>query len=75
MLKELSKVQLPERFIDYLMLKRENGMGYHIVDIHLDGDHILKNREILNCTYLILQEGETIETDDIVEIFLSREEV
>lgn len=73
MLKELSKVRLPDKFIDYLMLKRENGMGYHIVNIHLDGDHILKEREVLNCEYLILKEGEDIKTEDIVEIFLYEE--
>jgi len=55
------------------MLKRENGMGYHIVNIHLDGDHILKEREVLNCEYLILKEGEDIKTEDIVEIFLYEE--
>lgn len=46
----------------------ETGMGYHIVDIILKNGRILRNRKILNSTYLVINPEESIHSEDIEDI-------
>lgn len=46
----------------------ETGMGYHIVDIILKNGRILRNRKIINGTYLITNPDESIDTDEIEDV-------
>lgn len=46
----------------------ETGMGYHIVDIILKNGRILRNRKILNGSYLVLDTEESIVAEEIEDI-------
>ena len=65
----MSKVQhLPQKFIDKLEKEPEDGMGYHIVDVHLESGVVLIDRTILNSKYLLLLPDEEIKTEEIINI-------
>ena len=64
-----NQIDLPEDVKLQLEGLPESGMGYHIVDILLKNDRVLKNRTIMNSSKLILNLDEDINTEDIVEIF------
>lgn len=49
----------------------ESGMGYHIVDIILKNGRILRNRKILNGSYLVLNTDDSIDAEEIEDIFIS----
>lgn len=66
-----TKIEIPENLSNKLVELPEQGMGYQIVDITLVDGTILKNRQIFNCTYLLLEEDESISVESIVEIDLS----
>ena len=66
-----NKVILPVEFVLQLELLPENGMGYHIVDIYLKNGSILKQKIVLNCEILKLDDSEDFAVDEIVELHLS----
>lgn len=51
----------------------ETGMGYHIVDIILKNGRILRDRKIINGTYLLVNQDESFVLDDIEDIVTSIE--
>lgn len=63
------KIELPEEIRDQLSGLPESGGGFHIVDILLKNNRVLKNRTILNSSKLILNPDEDIKPEDLVEIF------
>ena len=46
----------------------EAGMGYHLVSVKLKNGEVLNDRIILNCSLLVLNEGEEIKQNDILHI-------
>ena len=64
----MSKVKLPQKFIDRLIELPEDGMGYQIVYVTLIGGVVLDSREIVNSEYLLLLDKELIETEDIIDV-------
>lgn len=66
-----NRLILNSKFVEYLIEQPENGMGYQIIDIHLKNGVVLKNRIVLNSTYLRLDVNERITNDDIDLINLS----
>ena len=46
----------------------ETGMGYHLVSVRLKNGKVLNDRTILNCSLLVLNEGEKINQSDILDI-------
>ena len=63
-----NKLELSSKLTDYLSAMPEQGMGYQIVNITLKNGLILKERIILNSTYLILNENEQFNVEDIESI-------
>lgn len=66
------KVQLTDDQINYLSELPEQGMGYQIVDVFLKNGEVLKQRIVLNSTYLKLEENEDILLTDILKIELAQ---
>lgn len=65
-----NKLKLPDIFIKKLEKLPESGMGYQFVIIELKDGHELRDRVVINCSYLKLKEGEVLKVDDIREIEL-----
>jgi len=63
---ENSMVRLPNQFIESLLTKPENGMGYQIVDVKLKNGDVLKNKTVKNSSYLIC--NHSINPNDIESI-------
>ncbi len=65
-----SELKLSNKFSNYLGSLPEQGMGFQIVDIELENGNLLKDRVILNSTYIKLHENENIENKDIKSILI-----
>jgi hypothetical protein len=63
------ELKLTDEIISQLDVLPETGMGYHIVDILLKNDRILKRRTIINSSILLLNYDEEIKAEEIEEIF------
>lgn len=64
----MKKIKLEDKFITQLVLLPESGMGYQIVTVKLSDGRELKNRTVLNSEYLQLEDDESFNSKDIVEI-------
>jgi hypothetical protein len=64
------KVKLPEILIKKLILLPEQGMGYQIVNVTLKDGKVLKDRRVLNATFLLLKAEEEISTNEIQDVNL-----
>jgi len=62
------KLELSKKFINYLIDKPENGMGYQVVNVRLRGGEVLLKRIVVNSQYLILNESEELVIEDIEDI-------
>lgn len=67
-----NKIQLSEEQTKYLSELPEQGMGYQIVDVFLKNGEVLKQRVVLNATFLTLEENEDILLSDILKIKLAQ---
>jgi hypothetical protein len=65
-------VKLLDEQIKILEDLPESGMGYQIVNIALKSGKILKNRIVLNSTYLKVDKNEEISPKDIASINLKK---
>lgn len=65
-------LKLSYKFSKYLEDLPEQGMGFQIVDLELENGMVLKNRIVLNSTYLKLEKNELIENVDIKLIKLKK---
>ena len=63
-----NKIELSKKDSDYLSALPEQGMGYQIVMITLRNGQILNQRIVVNSTYLLLNEDEQLQIEDIVSI-------
>ena len=66
------KIQLSDKQIKLLEKLPEKGMGYQIVDVFLNNGKILKNRIVINSSFLTLEDNEEISPDDIMKIDLTQ---
>jgi len=64
------KIQLKEELSAYLSGLPESGMGYQVVDIILKNGQLLSKRTVLNSQYLLLENGENIDSDFIEKVEL-----
>ncbi|MBP1672994.1 MAG: hypothetical protein H6Q25_809 [Bacteroidetes bacterium] len=65
------KIQLSEKFVQQLMNTPETGMGFHQVDIYLNNGIVLRNKIVLNCSILILEDSIKIDPNEIEEIIVN----
>lgn len=66
----IKTIKLPNEVIEVIAKIPEDGLGYHLVSIELKNGKILKNRLVTNCEFLILEEKENIQTDEIKRCIL-----
>ncbi len=64
------KIKLATPFVEYLTDLPEQGMGYQLVEVTLQNGQILKNRAVMNSTYLMLDDNEEITAEEIKSIKL-----
>jgi len=64
------KIQLSDEQIKILEKLPEQGMGYQIVDVFLTNGKILKNRIVLNSSFLTIEDNEEINPTEILKIEL-----
>lgn len=67
-----TSVKLTEEQISILENLPEQGMGYQIVNLTLKNGQVLRDRIILNSTYLKTESHEKINPNDIVKIELKK---
>ncbi len=65
---EKQKILLTDKFIKQLINTPETGMGYHKVDIYLKNGDVLKNKIVLNCSILTLENTIILNNDEIEQI-------
>lgn len=65
------KIRLPDNFIKQLIETPENGMGFHIVDLHLKNGEVLKNQIVLNSSILTLENTFKLDISEIELIKIS----
>lgn len=66
------KIELDEKWVQYLSEQPEQGMGYQRVRLILKDGKILRDRVVLNSTYLVLKEDEDMKMGDIEDIQIER---
>jgi hypothetical protein len=64
----MNKIALNKMQTKYLLTFPESGMGYQIVNILMDDGSLLKNKTVLNSTFLNIDEF--IDVNKIKEIFV-----
>lgn len=65
-----NKIKLLSEQIKKLETLPEQGMGYQIVDIKLKSGKELKNRVVLNSSYLLLHDDERLNSNEIIDVNL-----
>jgi hypothetical protein len=60
-------LKLTDILVNWLSNRPEQGMGYHIVDIHLKNKVNLYGRKVLNCSELIIDQSDPNFTIDDIE--------
>lgn len=65
-------LRLTDKQIDFLEKLPEQGMGYQIVDLTLKNGQVLKERVVLNSTYLKLDNSEKFDVEEIETITLKK---
>ena len=66
----ISKIKIPDKFINQLVKLPENGMGYHLVKVFLSNGKLLRKHKVLNSSLLIVEQGEIISSSLIEKIEL-----
>ena len=61
-------LHLPTQFSKKLIQQPESGMGYQIVKVTLQDGRIMTDRRVLNCEYLVLKEGESLDATAIQDV-------
>lgn len=67
-----NSIKLTDKQIEFLSSLPEQGMGYQVVDITLKSGRVLKERVVLNSTFLKLLPNEKIDVEEIDFISLSK---
>ena len=64
------KILLSDKFTKQLINTPETGMGYHKVDIYLKNGDVLKNKIVLNCSILTLENTIMLNNNEIEQIIV-----
>lgn len=67
-----TSVKLTDEQTSILENLPEHGMGYQIVNLTLANGQILRDRIVLNSTYLKIEMDETIDPNEIIKIELKK---
>lgn len=67
---EVFKIPLNKEQITQFVHLPETGMGYHLVDVHLNDGRVLLKQMILNSSILVIKTDASITNDEIVKIEL-----
>jgi hypothetical protein len=65
-----NRVKLQENHSEKLQDLPENGMGYQLVDLTLKDGRVLKERVVLNSSYLQLGQNEELDPSEIEKVEL-----
>jgi hypothetical protein len=65
---EKQKILLSDKLTKQLINTPETGMGYHKVDIYLKNGEVLKNKIVLNCSILTLENAIMLNIEEIEQI-------
>ncbi len=66
------QIKLSEKFTAQLIALPETGMGYQLVKVILKSGKILRSHRVLNGSFLVLKENETLNEKDIAKIELEK---
>lgn len=66
------QLKLSEKFTAQLIALPETGMGYQLVKVILKSGKILRSHRVLNGSFLVLKENETLNEKDIAKIELEK---
>lgn len=64
----MNSLQLPNKWVNYLVNLPETGMGYQLVNIFLKNGKVLYKRKVINSSILILPPNEKLKKEEIVKI-------
>jgi hypothetical protein len=64
----IRSIKLSDAFISILLNLPETGMGYQIVKVKLKSGRVLHRQKVVNSSFLLLEENESITEKDIDEI-------
>lgn len=67
---EKQKILLSDKLTKQLINTPETGMGYHRVDIYLKNGEVLKNKIVLNCSILAIENSIKLNTDEIEKLIV-----
>ncbi len=65
---KMNTLQLPDKWINYLLNLPETGMGYQVVNVVLKNGKVLHKKKVINSSILILPQNEKIKKEEIVKI-------
>lgn len=65
---KMNFLQLPNKWVQYLLQKPENGMGYQLVKIVLRNGEIIRKLRVLNGSKLLLPADKNISNEEIVQL-------
>lgn len=66
-------LKLNKEFEDMLTESPESGMGYHKVTVFTKSGKALKERIINNCKYLVIEDDEKLNNNNILKIEVENE--
>lgn len=64
------RIELPEKFVNFLITLPENGMGYQLVKVFLKKGNVLHNLKVINSSMLIVEQNIELNKGDIEKIEL-----
>lgn len=64
----MNTLQLPDKWINFLINLPETGMGYQLVRVILKNGKVLRNHKVLNGSLLLLEKNERLTRDDIAMV-------
>ena len=63
-------LKLPRKWTSFLTSLPETGMGYQLVKVFLKNGVVLRNKKVMNASYLVLQPDQEIREEEIEKIEL-----
>ena len=64
------RIDLPDKFVNFLITLPENGMGYQLVKVFLKKGNVLHNLKVINSSMLIVEQNIKLKKGDIEKIEL-----
>lgn len=64
------RIELPKKFVKYLVTLPENGMGFQIVKVILKNGNVINNLKVFNSSVLLVKNDKILKDCDIEKIEL-----